>query len=90
MPTEKQIADLNNVTEIQCTDGNWNYDAYMQGMANGLILARAIINGGEPEFLEAPPQWLADRPNSSSPPTEHLTVVSGGKDTATDQSSEDA
>lgn len=62
MPTEKALSDLDNVTSIQCADGNWNYDPYMQGMANGLILAQSIIKGHEPSFLGAPPEWLSDKP----------------------------
>ena len=30
-----------------------NYDAYMHGMANGLILANAIMRNEEPEFLKS-------------------------------------
>lgn len=63
-------ADLENVTNIQCSNGNWNYDPYMLGMANGLILARAILTGEEAKFLGAPEEWLRDRhcdPEVTSP-----------------------
>ena len=60
---EKKIEELNEVVKIQCSSGNWNYDNYMHGMANGLILARAIMLGVEPKFLEAPKKWLKNRPN---------------------------
>lgn len=53
---EKQVA-------IQCSDGNWNYDPYMHGMANGLICALATIKGEEPVYLEAPKVWLRDLPD---------------------------
>jgi len=49
------------VMETQCSEGNWNYDPYMHGIANGLILALSIMKGEEPAFLEAPKQWLMDR-----------------------------
>lgn len=26
-----------------CNDGNWNYDPYMLGMTNGLLLVAAVI-----------------------------------------------
>ena len=35
--------NLINVRDIQCTDGNWGANEYMRGMANGLILAVAIM-----------------------------------------------
>lgn len=58
---KKALSDLKKVTETQCADGNWNYDAYMHGMANGLILAQAIMNDETPQYKEAPVTWLADR-----------------------------
>lgn len=54
-------ADLKNVADIQCSPGNWNYDPYMLGLANGLILARSILTGEEAMFLSAPEEWLRDR-----------------------------
>jgi hypothetical protein len=32
----------------------------MHGMANGLICARAVLTGQEPEYLDAPDEWLSD------------------------------
>jgi hypothetical protein len=58
---EEQLQALRNVTEIQLTDGNWNYDYYMHGMANGLILALAIMENKEVKFLSAPKKWLRER-----------------------------
>jgi len=34
-----RINDLKNIVEVQCSKGNYDYDAYMKGMANGLLLA---------------------------------------------------
>jgi hypothetical protein len=62
------LEQLDNVTAIQCADGNWNYDPYMQGMANGLLLAQAIMKGEEPVYLSAPAQWLCDNPSSEVAP----------------------
>ena len=55
----EQIQDL---IDIQCSDGNWDYDPYMQGLANGLILALHILKDYEdgPDYKEAPKQWLSD------------------------------
>jgi hypothetical protein len=66
VPLDK-IVMLQNVTTTQCSDGNWNYDSYMHGLANGLIVALAIIEGREPNFLNAPKVWLKDIPNMAKP-----------------------
>ncbi len=58
---------LAEMVAVQCSDGNWNYDPYMHGMANGMIYALALIDDVEPEFLEAPGEWLADRPTIDLP-----------------------
>lgn len=51
---------LKDMTQVQCSDGTWNYDPYMQGMANGMIFALSIFEGGEPKYLDAPDAWLKD------------------------------
>jgi hypothetical protein len=43
---------LRDITKIQSNRGNADYNAYMHGMANGLILALAIIEDADPKFLE--------------------------------------
>lgn len=58
--TEEQIEQLEELVKLQCTNGTWNYDSYHFGMANGLILALAVMKGEEPQFLKAPAQWLED------------------------------
>ncbi len=58
--SEKQLNDLKELVNIQCSPGNWNYDAYMHGMANGMILLLAIMESKIPEYLEAPKEWLCD------------------------------
>ena len=57
----KKIQDLRDVIKIQCQDGNWNYDDYMFGMANGLLVAQSILEDiHDPQFLEAPERWKKD------------------------------
>ena len=56
------LETLEDMIKVQCSHGNWNFDPYMHGMANGLILARAVLTDTEPEFLKAPDQWLIDNP----------------------------
>lgn len=51
---------LTQCLEAQLQNGNWNYDPYMHGMANGLILAEAICAGTEPGYKSAPERWIAD------------------------------
>ena len=56
------LDDLNRLLDLQLSNGNWNYDPYMHGMANGLILAQSIMLEKEKaEFLEAPKKWLHDK-----------------------------
>jgi len=50
-----------NLVKIQCSNGNWNYDPYMHGMANGMILALAMMDGTEPKYKTAPKKWLRDK-----------------------------
>ena len=59
----KAVKTLEEMIEIQCSSGNWNYDSYMHGMANGMIFALSLFKGGRPEYLDQPKQWLADMPN---------------------------
>ena len=54
---EKEIKRL---VDIQCTNGNWNYDPYMHGFANGLLLALGIVQGKDPEYINAPEHWLSE------------------------------
>lgn len=47
-----KIEELKKIIETQGMDGNWNYDNYMTGMYNGLVLAISIIEGTEPIFRD--------------------------------------
>jgi len=55
---EEKLKNLKNIKDIQCSDGNWNVDPYMHGMANGIILSESIFTEEDPKFLEAPERWL--------------------------------
>ena len=59
--SDNNLQTLRDLTQIQCSDGNWNYDPYMHGMANGMILALSLFEGGEPEYLESPTEWLCTK-----------------------------
>ena len=54
------IEALEEQVKVQCSHGNWNYDRYMHGMANGLICALATVKGEEPKYMDAPESWLCD------------------------------
>lgn len=73
---DKRIKDLEELTKVQCSDGNWNYDPYMHGMANGMILSLHTVKGEEgiPEYKEAPVKWLADKISNEILNTRILTA----------------
>ena len=53
----QRLADLKNIVESYCTNGNYDQDEYLRGMANGLLLAWYAIRepyGAEVPFIEAP------------------------------------
>jgi len=56
----RKLANLREIVRIQRHDGNWNYDSYMHGMANGMILSLAIMEGKSPDYINAPARWLKD------------------------------
>lgn len=61
---------LQDVIDIQLAEGNWNYNSYMHGLANGLILAKTIYTGEDPNFLGEPDEWLEDRPKTTELPVD--------------------
>lgn len=62
-----RLEQLRQLTDVQCDDGNWNYDPYMHGMANGMIFSQSVMEGCEPKYKDSPDTWLADKP---TPPKE--------------------
>ena len=56
---EERLAKLKQLLEIQMQDGTWNYDEYNLGMANGMILAIAVMeNTFDPDYLTAPDLFI--------------------------------
>lgn len=55
-----RIAKLQECIDIQCTDGTWNSNPYMHGMANGMIFAMSVLTEIEPEYLNAPEYFSCD------------------------------
>lgn len=74
MSTKTPLEQLEAATAIQTSDGNWNCDPYMHGMANGMIFALACMKGQEPVYLEAPKVWLKDVKLTDAPTSEPLTT----------------
>ena len=61
----KRILAVSEVTKVQTNEGNWDFDPYMHGMANGLMLAEHILSGEDDiVFLDAPEVWGKDRPST--------------------------
>ena len=48
----KGLDNLKAITNTQCTKGNYDQGEYMRGMANGMLLAVATMEGKEPVFFE--------------------------------------
>ena len=58
---KKRACCLREMVDVQCSPGNWDYNAYMHGMANGMIYALSLIEGNDPVFLNAPTEWREDK-----------------------------
>lgn len=56
-----RLRELDDLLRVQLSQGNWDYDGYMHGLANGMVLAAATMRGEyDPAFLEAPAVWGRD------------------------------
>ena len=55
---EDKVKELEKMTDVQCSDGNWNFDPYMHGMANGMIFSLSLMKDEEPKYLDPPKKWL--------------------------------
>lgn len=64
---QARLDSLQDLVRVQSSEGNWNYDPYMFGLANGLLLAQAVIEGTECKYFETPPIWQRGNEPSDSP-----------------------
>ena len=48
----KEINSLKEIVKIQSSAANAHYNEYMRGLANGLILALAIMENKDPKFIK--------------------------------------
>jgi len=60
--SEKIYNDIVRLLKVQGEDGNWNANAYMWGMYNGLALALSCCIGGKPPYKDKPRRFLDDKP----------------------------
>ncbi len=64
---EKSIEALRDLVRIQSAEGNYDYDPYMQGLANGLIMALSLFEDKDPAFLKAPTVWKGNNEPTGTP-----------------------
>lgn len=50
---ESKLLSLKSVVKAQSQDGRWTKDEYLRGLANGLIMAEAIMEDKEPKYFRA-------------------------------------
>lgn len=67
----EKIEKMRDLVKTQCQPGNWNCNPYMFGMANGMILMMAMIDGVEPKYLDKPDTFLDDMPEQECSPAVH-------------------
>lgn len=76
------FAPVRDQLRIQGENGNWNYDAYMQGMYNGLECALTTLEQREPQYRSKPEEgWIHDRiPKDFVPQICDATLDDGAND----------
>ncbi len=57
---QEYLISLDEAIRLQSTDGTWNYDPYLHGMANGLIYAKSLLTGEDPKYLDPPAFYKVD------------------------------
>lgn len=55
------VEQFKEMIEIQKQDGNWNYDPYMHGLLNGMLLGLSTITGEEFTPYESPDEWICNK-----------------------------
>lgn len=49
---------MEEMLEVQGSNGNWDCDPYMHGLYNGMEFMRSLAYGDSPVFRDAPESWL--------------------------------
>lgn len=74
-----EIEKLKELIVIQGSAGNWDYDPYMHGLYNGMVMALSIFTGDDPGFREAPPEWIRDKRGTKPAPLAQYELPEGGQ-----------
>lgn len=64
-PLEKVVASLDDLIRIQVGPGSMS-EGYMRGMANGMILARSVMTGEDPQYIP-PLEPAGAQPGAAAP-----------------------
>lgn len=67
-----RIDKLKRITSVALTPGNFDYNEYMCGMANGLILALSVMEDKDPVFIDASAIKPKVQPKVWQPPATEL------------------
>lgn len=57
---EKSIKVLDDLISVQSDSGNWDYNEYMYGLLNGMLLAKAVLTDNNPPYPDRPGTWMQD------------------------------
>lgn len=57
----QKLDDLKNLVQVQSSKGNYDYDEYMRGLANGLICALSVFTGEDPKYHDYKPAKILGR-----------------------------
>jgi len=55
------VKKCQNMTDSMITDGSYDHNEYMRGMANGMKILMAVLTNKEPEFIEAPDNLIVKK-----------------------------
>lgn len=60
MALEQRMTGLDQAITAISENGAWNQNAYMRGLANGMIIARGILYGRKPQTHPEPQEYTDD------------------------------
>lgn len=61
MNMNDKIESIRQLLEVQGSNGNWDFDAYMCGLYNGIEISLATLEEREPVFRTKPESgWISD------------------------------
>ena len=63
----RDLEVLDDIIDIQASDGNWNYEPYMHGFLNGMLFSKGVMDGKMADLKDAPKEWLCDKDDSDAP-----------------------